>query len=112
MFVKKNSYTWRPLIEGVEMRPLAFEQKTNLCEFKLKKGYRLPAHSHPYEQTGTLLSGKLHFRIDSNWYLTNPGDSWSIPENTEHEVEIIEDSLVIEVFSPVRPDYLPDDKKD
>jgi quercetin dioxygenase-like cupin family protein len=112
MFVKKNHYNWRPLIEGVEMRPLAFEQKTNLCEFKLKKNYRLPAHSHPYEQTGTLLSGKLNFRIDNDWFLAEPGDSWSIPENVEHEVEVIEDSVVIEVFSPVRPDYLPEDKKD
>lgn len=112
MFVKKDYYDWRPLIEGVEMRPLAYEQKTNLCEFKLKKSFRLPAHCHPYEQTGTLLSGKLNFRINNDWFLAEPGDSWSIPENVEHEVEILEDSLVIEVFSPVRPDYLPDNKKD
>lgn len=112
MFVKKNSYNLRSLIEGVEIRPLAFGQNTNLCEFSLKKGHRLPTHSHPYEQTGMLISGKLNFRIDKNWHLAGPGDSWSVPENVEHEVEILEDSLVIEVFSPVRPDYLPDDKKD
>ena len=112
MFVKKNRYDWRPLIEGVEMRPLASEKRTNLCEFKLKKGHRLPAHNHPYEQTGMLLSGKLNFRIDGDWFLAGPGDSWSIPENVEHEVEIMEDSLVVEVFSPIRPDYLPEDKKD
>lgn len=112
MFVKKNSYKWRSLIEGVEMRPLAFEQKTNLCEFKLEKGFNLPAHNHPYEQTGILLSGKLNFRISDQWHLAEPGDSWSIPENVEHEVEVIEDSVAIEIFSPVRPDYLPQNKKD
>ena len=107
MFTKSNTREFRSLIEGVKMRPLAFEEKTILCEFKLQKGYRLPAHKHPYEQTGYLLSGKLNFRIENKWHLAEAGDSWSIPENVEHEVEILENSFVIELFSPIRTDYLP-----
>lgn len=89
------------------MRPLAWEEKTVLCEFQLEKGNIIPSHQHPYEQTGTLISGKLNFRIGEKWYLAEPGDSWSIPENVEHEVEIIENAVVLELFSPIRPDYLP-----
>lgn len=107
MFTKSNTREFRSLIEGVQMRPLAFEEKTILCEFKLQKGYQLPAHKHPYEQTGYLLSGKLNFRIGKKWHLAEAGDSWSIPENVEHEVEILENSVVIELFSPIRTDYLP-----
>lgn len=107
MFTKKDTREFRPLIDGVTMRPLAFEEKTILCEFKLQKGYRLPSHQHPYEQTGHLLSGKLNFRIENKWHLAEAGDSWSIPENVEHEVEILENSVVLELFSPIRPDYLP-----
>jgi quercetin dioxygenase-like cupin family protein len=36
-----------------------------------------------------------------------PGDSWCIPGGMEHAVEMIEDSVVVEVFSPVREEYLP-----
>lgn len=107
MFTKKNKRDFRPLIDGVKMRPLAFEEKTILCEFKLEKGFILPSHQHPYEQTGYLLSGKLNFRIDKTWQIAEPGDSWCIPKNIEHEVEILENSVVIELFSPIRPDYLP-----
>jgi len=107
MFTKKDTRNFRPLIEGVEMRSLAYEKKTILCEFKLKKGSNLPAHQHPYEQTGYLISGKMNFKIDQEWHLAEAGDSWSIPENLEHEVEILEDSVVLELFSPIRPDYLP-----
>ena len=89
------------------MRPLAAGKNSNLCEFRLTKGFRVSSHSHPYEQTGTLISGKLNFRIENAWHLAEPGDAWSIPENAEHEVEILEDSVVLEMFSPVRPDYLP-----
>ena len=111
MFVKNSSFEWSALMDGVEMRPLSAGEKTNICEFELKKGHSLPAHNHPYEQTGTLLSGKLNFRIANKWHLAEPGDSWSIPENVEHEVKVMEDSHLIEVFSPVRPDYLPPNKK-
>jgi quercetin dioxygenase-like cupin family protein len=107
MFTKKDSVAFRPLITGVTMRPLVFEDKTILCEFKLEKGHLLPAHFHPYEQTGYLISGKLNFRIDRDWHLVEPGDSWCIPENIEHEVEVLEDSVALELFSPIRPDYLP-----
>jgi quercetin dioxygenase-like cupin family protein len=40
--------------------------------------------------------------------MAEPGDSWSIPENIEHEVKILEDSIVLELFSPIREDYLPE----
>ena len=111
MFTKKESNNLRSIIEGVEMRPLAHGVRFNLCEFRLKKNCRLPAHAHPYEQTGILVSGNLNFRIGSTWHKAEAGDSWSIPGNVEHEVEILEDSVVLEAFSPVRPDYLPDQKK-
>lgn len=107
MFTKNNTRDFRPLLEGITMRPLAFESKTILCEFKLEKGSNIPPHHHPYEQTGYLISGKLNFRIENKWFLAESGDSWSIPENAEHEVEILENSVVLELFSPIRPDYLP-----
>jgi hypothetical protein len=37
----------------------------------------------------------------------NPGDCWTIKSDLEHSAEIIENSIAIEVFSPVRKDYLP-----
>ena len=64
MFTKKDSRNFRPLIDGVTMEPLAWEEKTILCKFKLEKGYKIPSHHHPCEQTGYLITGKLNFRID------------------------------------------------
>ena len=54
-----------------------------------------------------MISGSLRFRIGDEWFETAPGDSWCIPENVFHEVIVEEDSHLIELFSPVRPDYLP-----
>ena len=107
MFTKSNFRSFKTLLPGVKMRALAFEEQSIMCEFELQKGSELPPHSHPYEQTGYLISGRLNFRIDKEWVIAEPGDSWCIASDIEHEAIAIEDSLAIEVFSPLREDYLP-----
>jgi quercetin dioxygenase-like cupin family protein len=107
MFTKNGQVKYKTLIPGVQMRPLVYGEKTILCEFILEQGHALPLHRHPYEQSGYMLSGKMIFHIGDDRIETNPGDSWCIPENVYHEVKVEEDSHVIEIFSPVRPDYLP-----
>ena len=81
-----------------------------MTEFLLKKDSRLPKHSHPHEQTGYLVTGRIRLSIGSEEYDVMPGDSWCIPSGVEHSAEILEDSVGIEVFSPVREDYLPKEK--
>ena len=61
----------------------------------------------PHEQTGFMVAGKMTLYIDQEEFLVEPGDSWSIPRNVEHRAEVMEDSVAIEVFSPVRENYLP-----
>jgi len=34
------------------------------------------------------------------------GDSWNIGKDLKHRAEILENSVAIEIFSPVREDYL------
>jgi quercetin dioxygenase-like cupin family protein len=35
------------------------------------------------------------------------GDSWVIPGNVTHQAKILADSVAVEIFSPVREDFLP-----
>ena len=108
IYSKWNNREYKRTIPGVRMRPLVYGDKTILCEFLLEKGHHLPRHNHPYEQTGYMISGKVKFHIGEEWFDTFPGDSWCIPENVFHDVIVEEDSHLIELFSPVRKDYLPE----
>jgi quercetin dioxygenase-like cupin family protein len=69
---------------------------------------RLPKHAHPHEQTGYLVKGKIRLTIGQETFVVEPGDSWCIPGNMDHSAEVLENSLAVEVFSPVRKDYLPE----
>jgi quercetin dioxygenase-like cupin family protein len=93
--------------DGIERKTLVFGSHTLLTEFRLEEGKRLPMHRHPYEQTGYLISGHITLILSDERVDMTPGDSWSIPGGMEHGVEVIERSVAVEVFSPVREDYLP-----
>jgi len=94
-------------LEGIEQKTLVYGDKTLMTEFRLKKGARLPDHQHPHEQTGYLVKGRLLLTLGDEKRDCVPGDSWCIPSNVVHGAEIIEDSVALEVFSPVREDYIP-----
>jgi quercetin dioxygenase-like cupin family protein len=65
-----------------------------------------PFHKHPNEQSGYVISGRYKLLFDNQAYIISQGDSYSIPSNTEHSMEIIEPGEIIDVFTPVRQDYL------
>jgi len=107
MFTKNDERNLKPHIEGIKYKTLAFGERTSLSEFILEKGSVIPKHKHPHEQTGYVISGQMIFTIGNERFEAEPGDSWNIPSNVEHDVEVLEDTVVIEVFSPAREDYLP-----
>ena len=108
MFTKQSDTGYRKLVDGVEMKTLAHGEKTLLAKFHLQKGAVIPMHAHIYEQTGFMVSGKMRFKIGDAHYECAPGDTWCIPGDVQHGVEVLEDSVAVEVFSPVREDYLPE----
>ncbi len=107
MFYKKVLNNYKKAFDGVTYKTLVYGDKTSLGEFWLKKGSIVPIYKHPHEQTGYMISGRMTFKIADEDHNAEAGDSWSIPGNVEHSVEVLEDSVVIEVFSPAREDYLP-----
>jgi quercetin dioxygenase-like cupin family protein len=107
MFYKRTSSGYRQAVKGVSMKTLVYGERTLLTEFRLEAGNTLPGHSHEQEQTGYLVSGRIQLTIGDEIHDVGPGDSWSISANVKHGARILEDSIAIEVFSPVRKDYLP-----
>ncbi len=106
MFYNKKNNGYRTLAEGIMMKPLVHGEKTLLCEFRIAKGASLPPHAHPHEQTGYLVSGKMRFVIEEQEFQAEAGDSWCVKGDVVHSAEVLEDAVVVEVFSPVRTEYL------
>ena len=107
MFYKKEAEGYKTPLAGVAMKTIVYGEKTLMTEFVLDAGIHLPRHRHPYEQTGYLVSGRLKIHINGKEFMAGPGDAWSIGSDVEHGAHAIEKSIAVEIFSPVREDYLP-----
>jgi quercetin dioxygenase-like cupin family protein len=107
MFASHAPRGYRSPLPGIEFKTLVHGERTLLAEFRLTRGSVLPHHSHPHEQTGYLVSGRLRLSIDSEEFDVRPGDGWCIPADATHGATVLEDAVAIEVFAPVREDYLP-----
>jgi quercetin dioxygenase-like cupin family protein len=106
MFRKSGEDGFVVMAPGIRRRTLVNGDRTLFASFRLDAGSRIPEHSHPEEQTGFLVSGSMTFHICGESHETRPGDAWAIPGDVPHSVDVHEDCFAIEVFSPVRNDYL------
>jgi quercetin dioxygenase-like cupin family protein len=91
--------------DGVTARVVAGE-RSSFVVVELEPGAFVPEHSHDSEQIGVCASGAATFRIGDETRELGPGDTWSIPSNVPHEVQVgPEGAIMIENFTPARSDW-------
>jgi len=103
--VKKEQAVQKQFL-GVDFVVLAIGVDTMVTKMLYKPTDHVPFHKHPNEQSGYVISGKYKLKFDGLEYDLSPGDAYAIPKDIEHSLEIIEAGEVIDVFSPIRQDYL------
>lgn len=91
---------------GVLRKTMAAGERMLLVEFSIRAGSGVPLHQHPYEQVGYVVSGSQRLTVGEKTYLVEAGDAYFIPANATHGAEAVADSVIIDVFSPPRPDYM------
>jgi quercetin dioxygenase-like cupin family protein len=105
MIVKSNEAQRKSFL-GVDFVLLSNGPESMVTKMLYKKEDHPSSHKHPNEQSGYVISGEYRIIIKNVAYKIGPGDSYSIPRNIEHRIEIIEPGEVLDFFSPPRKDYL------
>jgi quercetin dioxygenase-like cupin family protein len=83
--------------------------RITMARLTLKKGAVVPRHQHENEQVTTLESGRLKFLFDNEEVIVEQGDSLQIPSHAAHSVEALEDSVALDLFAPIREDWVRGD---
>ncbi|MGD0280165.1 MAG: cupin domain-containing protein [Smithella sp.] len=91
---------------GVDFVLLSHGPESMVTKMLYKKEDNVPFHKHSNEQSGYVISGSYRIIFGNNDKMIGPGDSYSIPRDVEHRIEIIESGEVLDFFSPPRKDYL------
>jgi len=84
--------------------------RVTVAQFELRRGGIVPRHRHDQEQMTCVLIGRLKFVMNGHDLVVGPGEVVQIPGGLEHEVHVLEDTEVIDVFSPSRQGWI--DKTD
>ena len=82
-------------------------EKMQLCYICLSPGVTT-YHSHPHEQMGYILSGKVELTIDDEKKICGPGEAYYIPSNIRHGFKVLPkgDLEYIEIFSPPKEENI------
>ena len=81
-------------------------ERVTIARFELKPAGIVPRHAHENEQVSYIVSGALKFVFDDREVVVRGGELIQIPPNVPHAAEVIEDCVAIDVFSPVRQDWI------
>ena len=87
-------------------RKVVTGEREMLGQIYLKKGAIVPMHSHESEQLTYVLQGALRFLIDGEEITVREGEVLHIPSWVPHQAEALDDTFEIDVFSPIRTDWL------
>jgi quercetin dioxygenase-like cupin family protein len=90
-------------------RRLVTGERSMLAHVYLDKGCVVPQHSHDNEQFTYILEGALHFFIgedEREEVVVRAGEVLHIPSNVPHKAIALEDTLDLDIFTPIRQDWL------
>jgi quercetin dioxygenase-like cupin family protein len=87
-------------------RKIVCGEREMLVQLYVKRGCLVPRHSHDSEQMTYVLQGALKFLIKGEEITVREGEVLHIPSGIEHQAEALEDTFELDLFSPVRSDWM------
>jgi quercetin dioxygenase-like cupin family protein len=90
-------------------RKMVVGEKAMIAQIFLKKGAVVPEHQHDAEQITYILEGALKFELEGMEVVVHQGEVLHIPSNVPHRAVALEDTLDLDVFSPLRMDWINKD---
>jgi quercetin dioxygenase-like cupin family protein len=87
-------------------RKIVTGDREMLAQVYLKAGCMVPMHSHEAEQMTYILQGALKFLVGGDEMTVREGEVLHIPSWVEHQAEALDDTFSLDVFSPIRQDWL------
>lgn len=97
---------WEDLGGGVSRQFLGWDNQIMMVKVKFEKGAEGTPHQHFHTQSTYCAAGKFEFNIDGEIKIINAGDGVYIEPNLMHGALCLEEGILVDVFAPVREDFL------
>ncbi len=100
-----DEITLDKVTEMISQKIVAGEREM-LAQIYLKRGAQVPIHTHDSEQMTYVLQGSLRFLVGGEEIIVREGEVLHIPSRVPHQAEALEDTFELDVFSPIRADWI------
>jgi quercetin dioxygenase-like cupin family protein len=87
-------------------RKVVHGDRGTLVQVYVKRGCVVPMHAHDSEQTTYVLQGALRFLVGGEDVTVREGEVLMIPPGVPHQAEALDDTFELDIFSPVRAEWL------
>jgi quercetin dioxygenase-like cupin family protein len=95
------------IADGIE-RQMIWGERLMVCRLTLRPRVVTAIHSHPHEQITIVERGRVVFTIDGQPRTATAGDILHFPAEVKHGATMLDEEVVlIDIFSPIREDFLP-----
>ena len=105
-FVYNDEVEWEEVSPGVRRKLLAYDKDLMTLIVEFKKGSVGYIHKHYHTQISYLVSGSFEVNINGEKKIQKAGDAYYLQPNIEHGVVALEDSLLVDIFTPAREDFI------
>ncbi len=106
LFINDNDISWEVLDEKVKRKIVSYEESLMVVKVAFKAGGVGPLHQHVHVQITHVESGVFEVEIDGQKKVLTTGDAFHIPSNILHGAVCLEEGVLIDVFSPMREDFI------
>jgi unsaturated pyranuronate lyase len=106
----KNENPWIEICPGIKRQTVTSGKTMYQMLATLTAGSKMPEHHHPQEQIVHILAGRLKLIVGGKPHEMTAGDSVYLASHVPHAVETIEETRVLDTFSPPRDEYLAIDE--
>ena len=106
IFVDDSNIEWEEVAPGMKRKIMGYDDNIMLVHVHFEEGGIGVQHEHTHSQTSFVVSGKFKVTIGDETSILKANDVFCPPPNIMHGAVCLEEGVLIDVFSPVREDFL------
>lgn len=106
VFFENDKMEWEVVDDKIQRQIVGFDDKIMMVNVHFDKDGIGAMHNHSHTQVTYIAEGKFEVTIGDETKIIKKGDSFFVPSNVMHGVVCVEEGMLIDVFSPMREDFL------
>lgn len=106
VFIENNDVPWEATAPGMKRKIMSYDERLMVVKVEFEKGAVGALHQHYHTQITHVESGSFEVEIGGEKKVLNGGDAFYIPPNVLHGAVCLEPGVLIDIFSPMREDFI------